>query len=377
MGQKAERIVVKLGTSTLTEGSQRLHAPRILDLARQIDLILRRGATVTLVSSGAVAAGRERLGEVEGSAGIPTKQMLAAIGQSRLMALYESIFGFYDRVVAQVLLTRTDFMRRQSYLNARNTFETLRQHGVIPIVNENDTVATEEIRVGDNDNLSALVAGLVDADLLVLLTDQEGLFTGDPRLSRDAELIREVKAHPIPPELWEAAGGTRSGLGTGGMSTKLQAADLARQAGADVRIASGSAPDVLIRLADGEEIGTRFPRVESPLESRKRYILAGWSGRATIAIDPGAADALGRHGSLLPVGVTRVEGAFQRGDTVQVLSPDGRELGRGLVNYTDDELGRIRGERSERIRELLGYDYGDEVIHRDDFVLTGRRSEET
>lgn len=363
------RVVVKLGTSTLTAGTDRLSPPRIVDLVRQLAGLRAQGQEVVLVSSGAMAAGRAALDFPDLPRHIPKKQMLAAVGQPRLMALYEQLFGLYGVTVAQVLLTRADLNDRRRYLNSRNTLAALLAQRVVPVVNENDTVATEEIRVGDNDNLSALVANLVDADRLVLLTDQTGLYTADPRRDPSARLVEEVSEADLPPALWEAAGGAASGLGTGGMVTKLQAADLARRSGCGVVIASGGEPDVLLRLAAGEALGTRFQPAASALESRKRYILSGGRAAGGVRVDAGAARALRQGGSLLPVGVTAVEGEFDRGDAVRVVDPSGRDVARGLANYGAAELDRLRGRRSDEIEAVLGYDYGDEVIHRNDLVL--------
>jgi glutamate 5-kinase len=362
------RLVVKFGTSTLTGGTTKLSSARIVDLVRQLSALREAGHEVVLVSSGAMAAGREALDYPQLPKEVPAKQMLSAVGQPRLMALYEQLFGLYTVTVAQVLLTRGDLANRRRYLNARNTLAALLAQRVIPIVNENDTVATEEIRVGDNDNLSALVANLVEADTLILLTDQSGLFTADPRRDPTAQLVTEVNTPDIPASLWEAAGGSGTGLGTGGMVTKLQAADLARRGGTTVIIASGSAPDVLPRLAGGEALGTCFKPIASAVESRKRYILAGETF-GKVVVDEGANKALRRGGSLLPVGVTSVEGSFDRGDTVRVVDPNGREIARGIANYSADDLTRIGRRHSEEIEALLGYNYGDEVIHRNDLVL--------
>ncbi len=269
------RLVVKCGTSTLTGGTARLSPPRLVELAQQAAQLQATSHEIIFVSSGAVAAGRERLGLMHLPKDLPVKQMLAAIGQPRLMAMYEQIFGLYGLTIAQVLLTRSDLADRRRYLNSRNTLAALLDHHILPIVNENDTVATEEIRVGDNDNLSALVANLIDADLLVLLTDQAGLYTADPAQDPTAQLVPNVADPDIPPALWHAAGGTTNGLGTGGMITKLQAADLARRSGTTVVIANGSEPSVLTRLVAGERLGTWFQPVVTSIESRKRYILAG------------------------------------------------------------------------------------------------------
>lgn len=362
------RLVIKLGTSTLTDGTAHISTPRLVDLARQMAALREAGHEVIFVSSGAMASGREALGYPELPKDVPAKQMLAAVGQPRLMALYQQLFGLYHVTVAQVLLTRADLANRRRYLNARNTLVALLAQRVVPIINENDTVATEEIRVGDNDNLSALVANLADADTLVLLTDQIGLLTADPRHDPTAQLVTDVDTADIPAQLWEAAGGTANGLGTGGMVTKLQAADLARRSGTTVVIAQGNAQDVLLRIANGEKVGTCFHPVATAVESRKRYILTGGTAGG-LTVDEGAGRALKRGGSLLPVGLCSVEGEFERGDTVRVLDSSGREIARGMVNYSADDLGRILRRHSDEIEGVLGYNYGDEVIHRNDLVL--------
>jgi glutamate 5-kinase len=363
------RIVIKIGTSTLTSGTPSLAPPKLIEFARQVSQLQAGGHQLMLVSSGAIAAGRERLGFPQLPKDIPAKQMLAAVGQLRLMSVYEQIFSLYGLTVGQILLTRTDLASRRRYLNARNTLIALVEQKVIPVVNENDTVATEEIRVGDNDNLSALVANLVDADLLILLTDQAGLYTSDPRLNPDAKLVEEVNSRVIPPELWSAAGGSETHLGTGGMITKLQAADLARRSGTACVIAAGNEPDVLLRIAAGERLGTRFSPVATSVESRKRYILSARRAPGLLHIDHGAVRALQHGSSLLPVGITSVTADFERGDTVRIADPGGGEIARGIVNYGSRDLTRILGRPSDEIEAILGYHFGDEVIHRNDMVL--------
>jgi glutamate 5-kinase len=365
----AQRIVIKLGTSTLTAGGRALSAPSLVDIARQVAALRRAAAQVVLVSSGAIAAGRAALGFPTLPKHLPAKQMLAAVGQPRLMADYERYFAIYGVPVAQVLLTRADLANRRRFLNARNTFEALLRQGVLPIVNENDTVATEEIRFGDNDNLSAQVANLVEADLLALLTDQDGLYTADPRVDPSARLIRTVGPEPFLAELWRAAGGTSTGLGTGGMVTKLQAADLARHGGTTVVIANGAQPEVLLRLVRGEAVGTRLEPAVNKLEGRKRYILSGSRAAAELSVDAGAARALRHGGSLLPAGIVRVTGEFERGDTVRVATQDGTGIAVGLAGYGAEDLNRLCGRQSAEIETILGYTFGDEVIHRDNLVL--------
>ncbi len=364
---KYQRIVVKLGTSTLTDGARSLSMPRMVDLVRQMSALWQTGADVLLVSSGAIALGSRLLDFPQLPKGMPVKQMLAAVGQPRLMDHWVQLFDIYGLTVAQVLLTRDDLQSRSRYLNARNTLMALLQHRIIPVVNENDTVATEEIRVGDNDNLSALVSNIVDADLLVLLTDQEGLFVTDPRLDPQAELVKLVDTEKIEATIWEAAGGSGE-LGAGGMVTKLEAADLARRSGAAVVIALGNEADVLLRVAGGDPLGTWFTPTTSAVESRKRYILSG--GRnGKLIIDRGAARALARGRSLLPAGLVDASGDFDRGETVRVVDPDGREIARGLVNYNVADCLRLCGVQSQEIESVLGYFYDEEIIHRSNLVL--------
>ena len=361
------RIVVKVGTRTLTQGSDRLSRPRMIEIVRQVVLLHERGHEMLLVSSGAIFAGRERTGLIARRKDIAFKQTMAAVGQVRLMGLYEQFFDLYDIPIAQALLTRDDLADRERYLNARNTLLSLLRLRAVSIINENDMVAVEEIRIGDNDNLSALVANLVDADLLIILTDQAGLFTADPRLDPSARLIPEVTV--IDDRIYHLAGGRGSSLGTGGMATKIQAAELTTRSGTDLIIAAGSEPDVLLRLVAGEVLGTRFPATVSHVESRKRWILADPPG-GDICLDQGAARAMLEHGkSLLPVGITGVTGSFERGQTVRLLDADSREMGRGVTNYNSTDLIAIQGHQSGEVPTILGYEYGPTVIHRDDLVL--------
>ena len=364
-----QRIVIKLGTSVLTNGTPRLNRQRMLEIVRQVAQLQQQGHEVVIVSSGAQAAGRERLNFPMLERSLPTKQMLASIGQGRLMQIYSELFDIFELVVGQVLLTRGDLDNRTRYLNARNTLLTLLDHHIVPIINENDTTATEEIRVGDNDNLSALVANLLEADLLIILTDQPGLFTADPRRSQDASLIRQVKQ--ISPETYALAGGVGTQLGTGGMVTKIQAAQLASRSGVTTIIAAGSEPDVLLRLLAGEEIGTRFEAQATHLESRKRWLVMD-KPRGLLRVDAGAWKAVTQKGaSLLPVGIIAVEGDFERGETLAVFAPDGTEIAHGLANYNREDAQKLCGAKSHRIIEILGYSYGDAIIHRNNMVLLG------
>ncbi len=363
-----KRIVIKLGTSVLTGGTRQLDRAHMVEIARQCAILQRQGREVIIVSSGAIAAGRERLNHPALPSTVAAKQMLAAVGQGWLMHVWESLFDIYGLHVGQMLLTRADVADRGRFLNARDMLAALLEHHIIPIINENDAVATAEIKVGDNDNLSALIVLLAEADLLLLLTDQPGLFTADPRTHPDAQLIPEVRE--IDESLRALASGSVSGLGVGGMATKLQAADIARRAGADVIIAAGRAADVILRAANGEAVGTRFPALAEPLENRKRWIFAGTVAGGRLVVDAGAARALRDKGSsLLPAGIVAVEGHFERGDTVLIVGPRGKDLARGITRYNSTDLERIRGHHSDEIADLLGYTLGPVAVHRNDMIL--------
>lgn len=366
------RIVAKFGTNVLTAGTDRLDLEMMAALVGQIARLHRLGAGVIVVTSGAIAAGRHRLGIHRDRKDMPYRQVLAAVGQTDLMQAYQELFAWHDMTVAQTLLTRRDLADRQGYLNARNTLLAILELGAVPVVNENDVVAVDEIegaKIGDNDNLSALVANLVDADMLALLTDTGGLHTADPQVDPKAKLIPRVER--IDAETEALAGGARAdGRGVGGMLTKLQAARLATAGGADVVIAAGREPDVLVRLARGEAVGTLFPATVDRMESRKRWMLAGLSVRGSIVVDAGAAKVL-RHEkrSLLPAGVQGVQGDFERGDAVDIVDPEGQRIGCGIVNYGASDIEQIRGLRSDRIEAALGHHYGGEVVHRDNLAL--------
>jgi glutamate 5-kinase len=363
----SKRIVVKLGTSVLTNETNRLSRQKMLEIVQQVAALYQAGHEIVVVSSGAQAAGRERLHYPDLEKLVPARQMLAAVGQGHLMHIYSELFDIFEIVVAQILLTRGDLDHRLRYLNARDTLLTLIDRRIIPIINENDTTATDEIRVGDNDNLSALVANLLEADLLVILTDQPGLFTDDPRRNGSASLIPQLDR--VDEETMAIAGGVGSNLGTGGMVTKLQAARLASRSGVTTVIAAGREPDVLPRLLRGEAIGTRIEAVVDHLESRKRWLVME-KPRGKLHVDAGAARKLRSGGaSLLPVGMTLVEGNFRRGAVLLILGPDGQEIAHGLSSYSSPDLHKLCGQRSDRISEILGYSYGDAVIHRNNMVL--------
>ena len=362
------RVVVKLGTSVLTSGSRQLDKAHMVELARQMASLMKSGVEVVLCTSGAIAAGREHLGYPCLPDTVANKQLLAAVGQSQLILAWSQLFSIYGLHVGQLLLTRADLHDRERYLNARDSLNALLANGIVPIINENDAVATNEIKVGDNDNLSARAALLCDADLLILLTDQKGLFDADPRSNPDAKLIKQVIN--IDDSLRRLAGGAVSGLGTGGMATKLQAADIARRAGVEVVIASGHRPRVIQDAVCKEGVGTHFTALENPLESRKQWILAGPATKGKLVLDAGAITAVTEKGrSLLSKGILTVSGQFERGATLQIVDEKGREHARGMTRYSAKDLIKIAGKHSDEIEILLGYDYGDAVVHRNDMVV--------
>ena len=365
------RIVVKAGTTLLTRGADRLNLQVMATLVEQIVQLHHEGAEMVLVSSGAVAAGRHVLGVSKEEKTVPFRQVLAAAGQGRLMHVYEQLFDWHQVPVAQALLTRNDLSDRLGYLNVRNTLLSLLELRVIPIANENDVVAVDELAgevFGDNDNLSAMVANLVDADLLVMLGEVEGLYTADPHLDASARLIPTVERMDI--DIETIGGASWGDQGRGGMATKLEAARAATSSGVNVVIASGLERDVLPRLAHEERIGTFIPATSTKMESRKRWMLSGPSSRGDIVVDDGASTALLRDNrSLLPAGVKEVVGTFQRGDIVSIQDVHRAQIAAGITNYNSDELGVIKGAHSNRIEELLGHQYGDEVIHRNNMVV--------
>ncbi|HOP74004.1 MAG TPA: glutamate 5-kinase [Bacillota bacterium] len=367
--QKIQRIVVKVGTSTLTHSTGKLNFNRLEQLVRQLSDLRNQGKEVVLVTSGAVGAGMGRLGLTKRPASIVERQALAAIGQGLLMQIYEKLFAEYGQVVAQVLLTRSDVSERQRYLNARNTLLALLNYQVIPIINENDTVATEELKIGENDALSALVTGLIDGELLVLLSDIDGLYTSDPKQNPDAELIPCVPE--ITPEIRQMAGGAGSSFGTGGMITKLNAAQMATSAGAMMVLMNGKDPSKLQQLFEGKPVGTVFLSKHSVVNHRKRWIAYGPQIGGELVIDRGAERAMTTDGkSLLPSGIIRISGNFEEGDLVRILSIDGTEIGRGFTNYNREQLSQIIGKKTSEIEKILGFKNADEVVHRDNFVLT-------
>ncbi|HOJ77526.1 MAG TPA: glutamate 5-kinase [Bacillota bacterium] len=367
---QAERIVVKIGTSTLTHTTGKLNISRMEQLVRRLVDLQHQGKEVVLVSSGAVGAGMGRLGINERPSSIVERQALAAIGQGLLMQVYEKLFSEYGLIVAQVLLTRSDLSDRKRYLNARNTILTLLKYNVIPIINENDTVATEELKIGENDALSALVTGLIDANLLILLSDIDGLYTADPKKDRNAKLIECVPE--ITPEIKQMAGGAGSSFGTGGMITKLAAAQMATASGADMVLMNGSQPQKILALFEGRSVGTVFLSKQTVVNHRKRWIAYGPQVAGELMVDSGAEKALVKHGkSLLPSGIIRVSGDFEEGDLVKIVNENQVELARGFTNYGKEQLDKIIGKKSTEIESILGFNNADEVVHRDNLVVTG------
>ena len=368
--QNARRLVVKVGSSLVTADGRGLDHAALSRWAGQIAALAEQGKQVVLVSSGAIAEGIARLGWSKRPHALNQLQAAAAVGQMGLVQAYESIFRTHGLHAAQVLLTHEDLADRTRYLNARSTLRTLLELRVVPIINENDTVATDEIRLGDNDTLGALVTNLIEADCLIILTDQTGLFTADPRRDPRATLVAE--AHAGDPELERMAGGAGSNIGTGGMLTKILAAKRAARSGAHTIICSGHEDNVLLRLAAGEAIGSQLVAQQAPLDARRQWLADHLQLRGALVLDAGAVKALREDGkSLLPVGIQTVTGEFARGEVVALLDADGHEIARGLTNYSASEARRIQGKPSSEIEMTLGYMDEPELVHRDNLVVLG------
>ena len=365
---RAQRIVIKVGSSVLA-GRRGLDLGVINRLCDEISMLREQGRQVVIVSSGAIASGIRKVGLRGMPKTIPQKQAAAAVGQGRLIQAYEEAFSHYDLKVAQILLTSDDLTNRRRYLNARHTLQTLLVWGIIPIVNENDTVVVDEIKFGDNDNLSALITQLIEADLLVALTDMDGLYDSDPRENHEAKIIPFV--HRIDREVESFAGARPGGLGTGGMLSKLMAAKKVTAAGVPMIIGNGRNRYVLKQIFDGKEVGTLFLPGVRRLPSKKQWIAHTLKPQGEVILDAGAARALELKGkSLLSTGIVAVRGSFEVGAPVRCLSSEEKVIGIGLVNYGAEEIEKIMGVRSNRIEEVLGYKHSDEVIHRDNFVLS-------
>ncbi len=364
----AKRLVVKVGSNVLT-ADQGLNLPIIYALSMQISRLMEDGIEVLLVSSGAMASGQKKIGLAHRPDEIPKRQAVAAVGQTGLMMDYEKAFAVYDVKVAQILLTGDDLSSgRDRYLNARNTMNTLLSWKILPIINENDTVVVEEIRFGDNDNLSAMITLLMNADMLINLTDINGLYTGDPRSSDDVELISEVTT--IDTNIEKIAGNIPGALGTGGMLAKIKAAAKVVNAGIPMIIANGQETDILLKLISGENVGTFFVPAKKKLSSRKCWIGYNVKPKGTLRIDDGASKAILEHGkSLLPGGIIAVEGEFYVGDAVELIDSNGVRLANGLVNYAAADILKIMGCKTDRIAECLGQKLYDEVVHRDNLTI--------
>ena len=364
---KSKRLVVKVGSALVTNNGAGLAYDFIADCARQIATLHEEGREVLLVSSGAIAAGMQRLGWSARPQAMHDLQAAAAVGQMGLAQAYETTFAEHGLKAAQILLTHEDLSDRKRYLNARNTLQALLGYGVVPIINENDTVVTDEIKFGDNDTLGALVANLVEADALVILTDQSGLYTADPRQDAGATLIGEGRADD---RRYEAmAGGAGSGISKGGMITKVRAAQRAAKSGAHTLIVSGRETAALVRAVRGEAIGTLLYATETPLAARKQWLADHLQLAGSLMLDAGAVDALKAGRSLLPIGVVAVDGDFERGAAVACRSADGQEVARGLTNYSSSEARRIARHGTQEIESLLGYIDEEELVHRDNLVL--------
>jgi glutamate 5-kinase len=364
----ASRLVVKVGSALVTNDGRGLDHARLALWSEQIAKLTHLGKEIVLVSSGAIAEGMQRLGWAKRPKALKELQAAAAVGQMGLIEAYERSFRAHGLHTAQILLTHADLAHRERYLNARSTLRSLLELKVVPIINENDTVTTEEIKVGDNDTLGALVANLIEADALVILTDQPGLYTADPRRHPEAEFVHEAMAGD--PNLEVMAGGAGSGVGTGGMLTKVLAAKRAARSGAHTVIVSGREQDVLARLAAGEALGTQLIARQEPLAARRQWLADHLQVGGKLVLDDGAAKALREGGkSLLSIGVVEVKGKFQRGDVVGCVDSSGRDLARGLVNYSAEEARRIARHPSSEIEGILGYVDEPELIHRDNLVL--------
>jgi len=362
-----KRLVIKIGSNILASAERGLNAERLHALTKDISEVVDKGHKTVIVSSGAVAAGLKKLGLKEKPKDIKLKQAAAAIGQSSLMWAYEQNFAGFHKKVAQVLLTREDIADRRRYINAKNTLHTLLSYDVIPVINENDPVAVDEIKFGDNDMLAALVASLVEADMLIILSDVDGLYSKNPE-HRDAEFIKCVDG--ITPEIERIAGGAGSKVGTGGMYSKILAAKQANSHGIPVVIMSGKKSGLLGRFINGAKVGTYFSPGTQRLSLKKGWIAYGVKSKGVLYLDDGAVDALATQGrSLLPSGIVKIEGHFDVGDYVRCVSKDGKKVAKGLTNYSANDIDKIKGKKTSEIERVLGYKYSDEVIHRNNLVI--------
>lgn len=366
--KEAKRIVVKVGTSTITYPTGKMNLGRMEKLVRELTDLANQGREIVLVTSGAIAVGMDRMGKKKRPRSIPQRQALAAVGQGALMHAYGSLFAAYGRMAGQVLLTKENSRRHHQYINSRNALKAMLAMGVLPVVNENDAVAVDEVKIGDNDTLSATVATLVDADVLIILSDVDGLYTANPATDKKARLIPEVRE--ITPDIEKLAGGAGSAAGTGGMRTKIEAAKIATRSGVTMVVASGEEDGVIRTVLNGEAVGTLFPAREEHLKARKSWLAFGRNIAGDLVVDDGCAEAMLTGGkSLLAAGLVSVEGAFAAKSTVRVLTQEGCEIARGIVNYDAVSLRRIAGRHTDEIAAILAAPVFSEVIHRDNMVL--------
>ena len=363
-----QKIVVKVGTSTLTNEDGSLNIEKIKKIVSELSNLSDKGYDVVLVTSGAVGAGMGKLNMTERPKTLSEKQALASVGQVALTHLYQLLFQEYGKIIGQILLTRGDFSDRRRYLNARNVCNTLLKNKIIPIINENDAVVSNELKVGDNDTLSALVSGLIDADLLIILSDVQGLYNKNPQKYEDANLIEIVGK--IDDDIKKTAGGEGSKFGTGGMITKIIAAEMATKIGTNMIIASGDDPQNISRIVEKENIGTLFTKKNKKISSKKYWLAYGTNKKGLLTIDEGAEKALFKGKSLLPVGIKSFEGDFDKGTVVKIMNMKNENIATGISNYSSDEIELIKGHRSEDIEKILGHKYDDVVVHIDNMVVT-------
>ena len=362
-----QKIVVKVGTSTLTKEDGNLNIEKIKKIVSELSNLSDKGYDVVLVTSGAVGAGMGRLNMTERPKTLSEKQALASVGQVALTHLYQMLFQEYGKIIGQLLLTKGDFSDRRRYLNARNVCNTLLKNKIVPIINENDAVVANEIKVGDNDTLSALVSGLIDADLLIILSDVQGLYNKNPQKYEDANLIEIVGK--IDEDIKKTAGGEGSKFGTGGMITKIIAAEMATKIGTNMVIASGEDPRNITRIVEKENIGTLFTKKHKKISSKKYWLAYGTNKKGVLIIDEGAEKALFKGKSLLPVGIKEIEGDFEKGTVVKIMNLKNETVATGISNYSSDEIGLIKGHKSENIEKILGHKYDDVVVHIDNMVI--------
>ena len=366
--ENIQKIVVKVGTSTLTNEDGNLNIEKIKKIVSELSNLSNKGYDVVLVTSGAVGAGMGKLNMTERPKTLSEKQALASVGQVALTHLYQLLFQEYGKIIGQILLTRGDFSDRRRYLNARNVCNTLLKNKIIPVINENDAVVSNELKVGDNDTLSALVSGLIDADLLIILSDVQGLYNKNPQKYEDANLIEIVGK--IDDDIKKTAGGEGSKFGTGGMITKIIAAEMATKIGTNMVIASGDDPKNISRIVEKENIGTLFTKKNKKISSKKYWLAYGTNKKGLLTIDEGAEKALFKGKSLLPVGIKSFEGDFDKGTVVKIMNMKNENIATGISNYSSDEIALIKGHRSEDIEKILGHKYDDVVVHIDNMVVT-------